>query len=95
MGDGGEVPSRMVGVSAYVDLPSHHEVQKFPLAPADPGGPGKRAVKKVVVVIIPSTMIHSILRVQITCLAIFFAQPLRVLFGLPLGVKPSAIPVTL
>ena len=32
----------MVGVSASVNLPLHHKVQKFSLAPAYPGGPGKR-----------------------------------------------------
>jgi len=35
-------------VSASVDLLMHHEVQKFSLAPAHPGGP---AVKRVVVVV--------------------------------------------
>ena len=39
------LPRRMVGVSASVNLPLHHKVQKFLLAPAHPGGPGKRAVK--------------------------------------------------
>jgi len=33
-------PSRSVGVSASVNLPLHHKVQKFSLAPAHPGGPG-------------------------------------------------------
>jgi len=41
----GVAPSRMVGVSASVNLPLHHKVQKFLLAPAHPGGPGKGAVK--------------------------------------------------
>jgi len=36
----GVVPSRMVGVSVSVNLPLHHEVQKFCLAPAHLGGPG-------------------------------------------------------
>jgi len=40
------VPSRMVSVSASVNLPLHYKVQTFCLlAPAHPGGPGKRAVK--------------------------------------------------
>ena len=38
----GVVPSRMIGVSACVSLPLHHL-----LAPAHPGGPGKRAVKRL------------------------------------------------
>ena len=43
----GVAPSRMVGVSASVNLPLHHKFQKFSslLAPAHPGGPKKRAVK--------------------------------------------------
>ena len=43
----GVAPSRMVGVSASVNLPLHHKVQKFSslLAPAHPGGPGKRVIK--------------------------------------------------
>jgi len=39
-------PSRMVGVSASVNLPLHHKDQSL-LAPAHPGGPGKRAVKRL------------------------------------------------
>jgi len=34
----------MVGVSASVNLPLHHKVQKFS---AHPGGPGKRVVKRL------------------------------------------------
>jgi len=36
----------MVYVSASVNLPLHHKVQTF-LALADPGGPGKRAIKRL------------------------------------------------
>ena len=50
----GVAPSRMVGVSASVNLPLHHKVQNCTinsrsslLAPAHPGGPGKRAVKRL------------------------------------------------
>jgi len=39
----GVAPSFMVGVSASVNLPLHHKV----LAPAQRGGPGKRAVKRL------------------------------------------------
>jgi len=35
----------MVGVFASVNLPLHHEVRSSLLAPAHPGGPGKRAIK--------------------------------------------------
>jgi len=38
-------PSRMVGVSASVNLPLHHKVQKFSSGQAHPGGLEKRAVK--------------------------------------------------
>jgi len=41
----GVAPSRMVDVSASVNLPLHHKVQKSSLlASAHPGGPVKRAV---------------------------------------------------
>jgi len=36
---------RIFGVSASVNLPLHHRVQKFPSVPALPSDPGKRAVK--------------------------------------------------
>ena len=42
--------------------------------------------------LLPSTTIHSILLVQITCLAIFLHNlfpSFHVLFGLPLGLEPS------
>jgi len=39
----------MVGVSASVNLPLHHKVHKFLLAPAHPHDPGKRAVKRLCV----------------------------------------------
>jgi len=34
-------------VSASVNLSLHHKAQKFFLPPAHPGGPGKRAVKRL------------------------------------------------
>jgi len=43
----GVAPTRMVSVSASVNLPLHHKVQKFSSGPAHPGGPGKRAVKRL------------------------------------------------
>jgi len=45
----GVAPSRMVSVSASVNLSLHHKVQKFYSGPAHPGGPGKRAVKRLCV----------------------------------------------
>jgi len=49
-------PSRMVSVSASVNLPLHHsrmpctiKARRSLLAPAYPGGPGKRAVKRMCV----------------------------------------------
>ena len=41
----GVTPSRMVGVSAFVNLPLHHKSRSSLLAPAHLGGPRKRAVK--------------------------------------------------
>ena len=43
----GVAPSRMVGVSASVNLPLHRKSRSSLLAPAHPGGPGKRAVKRL------------------------------------------------
>jgi len=47
IGPDGVVPSRMVGVSASVNLPLHHKSRSSLLAPAHPDGPGKRAVKRL------------------------------------------------
>jgi len=41
----GVVPSRMVGVSASVNHPLHHKVQKFSSGTNSPGWSRKRAVK--------------------------------------------------
>jgi len=46
----GVVPSRMVGVSASVNLPLHHKVQKFSSGTGSPGWFQKRGRKKVVCV---------------------------------------------
>ena len=43
----GVAPGRMVSVSASVNLPLHHKVQKFSSFTAHPGDPGKRAVKQL------------------------------------------------
>ena len=46
----GVAPSRMVGVSASVNLPLHHKVQKFSSGTGSPGwswGPGERAVNRL------------------------------------------------
>ena len=42
----GVAPGLMVCVSASVNLPLHHKSRSSLLAPAHPGGPGKRAVKR-------------------------------------------------
>jgi len=44
---GGVAPSRIVCVSASVNLPLHHKVQKFSSGTGSPGGTGKRAVKRL------------------------------------------------
>ena len=43
----GVAPSQMVSVSASVNLPLHDEVRSSFLAPVHPGGPGKRAIKRL------------------------------------------------
>jgi len=43
----GVAPSRMVSVSASVNLPLHHKVQKF--SSGTNSGPGKRTVKRLCV----------------------------------------------
>jgi len=43
----GVAPSRMVNVSASINLPLHHKVRSSLLAPAHPSGTGKRAVKRL------------------------------------------------
>jgi len=47
----GVVPSRMVGVSASVNLPLHHKVQKFSSGIGSPGWSRKKGRKTVVVVV--------------------------------------------
>ena len=42
----------MVSVSASVNLPLHHKVQKFSSGTGSPGGPGKKGHKTVVVVLV-------------------------------------------
>jgi len=46
----GVAPSRMVGVSASVNLPLHHKVQKFSSGTGSPGWSRKKGHKMVVVV---------------------------------------------
>jgi len=43
----GVAPSRMVGVSASVNLPLHYKLQKFSSGTGSPGGPGKWAIKQL------------------------------------------------
>ena len=45
----GVAPSRIVGVSASVNLPLHHEVQKFSSGTGSPGWSQKKGRKMVVV----------------------------------------------
>ena len=48
----GVAPSRMVGVSASVNLPLHHKVQKFSSGTGSPGWSRKKGRKTVVVVVV-------------------------------------------
>ena len=45
----GVAPSQMVGVSASVNLPLHHKVQKFSSGTSSPGWSRKKGHKTVVV----------------------------------------------
>jgi len=55
----GVAPSRMVDVSASVNLPLHHKVQKFFSGTGSPGWSRKKDLKMVVYVV--HTRIQSIL----------------------------------
>ena len=48
----GVAPSRMVGVSASVNLSLHHKVQKFSSGTGSPGCSRKKGRKMVVVVVV-------------------------------------------
>jgi len=48
----GVVPSRIVAVSASVNLPLHHKVQKFFSGTGSPGWSQKKARKMVVMVVV-------------------------------------------
>ena len=45
----GVAPSQLVGVSAFVNLPLHHKVQKFSSGTGSPGWSRKKGHKTVVV----------------------------------------------
>ena len=51
VGADGVAPSQMVGVSASVNLPLHHKVQKFSSGTSSPGWSWKKGRKMVVVVV--------------------------------------------
>ena len=48
----GVAPSRMVSVSASVNLPLHHKVQKFSFGTGSPGWSRKQGRKTVVAVVV-------------------------------------------
>jgi len=55
----GVAPSWMVGVSASVNLPLHHKVQKFSSGTSSPGWSRKNGRKMVVVVVVQLTNTRS------------------------------------
>ena len=55
----GVVPSRMVCVSASVNLPLHHKVQKFSSGTSSPGCSWKKGHKTVLVVVVDT--LHGLL----------------------------------
>ena len=48
----GVAPNRMVSVSASVNLPLHHKIQKFSSGTSSPGWSWKKGRKMVVVVVV-------------------------------------------
>jgi len=67
----GVAPSRMVGVSASVNLPLHHKVQKFSSGTGLPRWSQKKGHKTVVVVvlfiyIISLIPLHSVLQMALS-----------------------------
>ena len=61
----GVAPSRMVGVSASVNLPLHHKVQKFFSGIGSPGWSQKKGLKTVVCVSGSIFVINSVPSVQV------------------------------
>ena len=55
----GVAPSRMVDVSASVNLPLHHKVQKFSSGTGSPGWSRKKGRKTVVVVVVVSLVVSN------------------------------------
>jgi len=52
----GVAPSRMVSMSASINLSLHHQVQKFFSGTGHPGSTGKKGCKMVVVVVVGCRM---------------------------------------
>jgi len=63
----GVVPSRMVGVSASVNLPLHHKAQKFSSGTGSPGWARKKGRKMVVLVVWWCSNIEASLRMAKSC----------------------------
>jgi len=60
----GVAPSRMVGVSASVNLPLYHKVQKFSSGPGSPGWSCKKGRKTVVVVVVVVVLVFFLCELQ-------------------------------
>jgi len=72
------VPSRTVGVSAFVNLPLHHEVQKFSSGTGSSGWSRKKGHKMVVVVVVVQVLHSPILAALVHgTLAVGISQTLR------------------
>jgi len=64
----GVAPSRMVGVSASVNLPLHHKVQKFSSGTGSPGWSQKKGCKTLCVcVCVCCLIIHNGVSVNYIC----------------------------
>jgi len=55
----GVAPNRMVGVSAFVNLPLHHKVQKFSFGTGLPGWSRQKDRKTVVVAVVGGHKFNS------------------------------------
>ena len=61
----------MVGVSASVNLPLHHKVQKFSSGTGSPGWSRKKGRKTVVVVVVVVRDVQLKLQLSTLCMTLF------------------------
>jgi len=69
----GVAPSRMVGVSASINLPLHHKVQKFSTGTGSPEWSQKKGHKTVVVVVVVVVVTAPYLDVLLARISEFYS----------------------